>query len=486
MKRKFNPGQHRRAHTKSRNGCLVCKKRKVKCTEERPTCTACLQRNTLCSYPDERTAGNPTSSIFSSAFHSTPLVSLPTRRLLPFPATPELPSDLNLTDLRLQHHFLTTCYPHLPANNESIWRTEIPIIASQRPYLMHSLLGLAATHLDLLRQHTKDGSTQEADSALSFHKSAEKAIHHRTHALAGLHGALQAPTSPLNASGDNESTTDDRIGTWTKTYIDAMLACAYALTFQATYMAHGLEEFVTMVRGCALITRQIAEMGYQSSFALEPNAHVDVFEEHWEKEGMPAAIERTWIERGLEALRKVRTWMDQATLLGRDGKISVEGRFLMAVEEAMAATGRGVRDGYIAFCAAYSVWYDCDAKGFERLTNRTNEASRVLMAFFLALELLFAPVFRVRYESEKRRRDVIGLRVLCAGEWLEMIEKELQVETRMLVKWPREIGSVVVEAARAWVVNGATEEVFLSAPVWLMGGNMRQDVARRVSTGDRR
>ncbi|KAL2784919.1 hypothetical protein BJX66DRAFT_74722 [Aspergillus keveii] len=47
--RKYHP---RRTHTKSRAGCLTCKKRRVKCDETRPTCRNCIRTGWSCSWPD--------------------------------------------------------------------------------------------------------------------------------------------------------------------------------------------------------------------------------------------------------------------------------------------------------------------------------------------------------------------------------------------------------------------------------------------------
>ncbi|KAL3451591.1 hypothetical protein BJX65DRAFT_304181 [Aspergillus insuetus] len=47
--RKYHP---RRTHTKSRAGCLTCKKRRVKCDETQPTCRNCIRTGWSCSWPD--------------------------------------------------------------------------------------------------------------------------------------------------------------------------------------------------------------------------------------------------------------------------------------------------------------------------------------------------------------------------------------------------------------------------------------------------
>ncbi|KAM0210623.1 hypothetical protein ACHAQD_006805 [Fusarium lateritium] len=44
-------GKLRRAHRKSRNGCLECKRRHIKCDEHRPNCSNCVTSERACSFP---------------------------------------------------------------------------------------------------------------------------------------------------------------------------------------------------------------------------------------------------------------------------------------------------------------------------------------------------------------------------------------------------------------------------------------------------
>ncbi|ORY64169.1 uncharacterized protein BCR38DRAFT_314914, partial [Pseudomassariella vexata] len=62
------PYHSKRPHKKSRAGCINCKKRKVKCSEERPTCRACTLRRESCIYPGSKSAGqSPSASSLSQA-----------------------------------------------------------------------------------------------------------------------------------------------------------------------------------------------------------------------------------------------------------------------------------------------------------------------------------------------------------------------------------------------------------------------------------
>ncbi|TIA51384.1 hypothetical protein D6C79_02569, partial [Aureobasidium pullulans] len=42
----------RRPHVKSKNGCLTCKRRQVRCDEHRPECLNCGRLSRKCEYPD--------------------------------------------------------------------------------------------------------------------------------------------------------------------------------------------------------------------------------------------------------------------------------------------------------------------------------------------------------------------------------------------------------------------------------------------------
>ena len=83
---------------------------------------------------------------------------------------------------------------------------------------MHSILALAASHLD----------------AVTHSGVAEQAIQHRILAVKSLNDALSVPPT----------TACER---------DARLAAALVLAFQSSHLQDGMAEFMTMVRGCNLI-----------------------------------------------------------------------------------------------------------------------------------------------------------------------------------------------------------------------------------------
>lgn len=110
----------RRGHIKSRGGCYNCKRRRIKCQETVPACGHCTKTGLKCEYP-------ALPQITHQPHHQIPLFSL--------------------QDMRFFQHFLTHCYPHHPLKQEEIWRHEIPCIAHNYEFLMHAILGFAASQL---------------------------------------------------------------------------------------------------------------------------------------------------------------------------------------------------------------------------------------------------------------------------------------------------------------------------------------------------
>ncbi|KAL4896138.1 hypothetical protein BDV59DRAFT_128400 [Aspergillus ambiguus] len=153
----------RRSHRKSRNGCLQCKRRKVKCDEGRPTCNKCSVHGVYCSFVDSSPPVQPGSEKSSPSNgpaprHATVGLSQrgseqPNQTIAPATNTSILAlrssSDLTIFDFELLHHYTTsTCYTlsRAPAV-QAIWRDEAPRVGFTMPFVLHALLAISALHL---------------------------------------------------------------------------------------------------------------------------------------------------------------------------------------------------------------------------------------------------------------------------------------------------------------------------------------------------
>ncbi|KAK9364468.1 hypothetical protein V1509DRAFT_50627 [Lipomyces kononenkoae] len=182
----------RRAHKKSRNGCVQCKQRKTKCDEATPRCSRCAKRGMVCQYrqkssesgtiivshslpeePQRRRQGLvvPSLSYATSSAESLPSTSSPTSFQIPSPLPSPDPVDklysnaysdeiLGWTELELLSHYLTHTSRIIAFDLEDLYalRIGIPNLAFRSKPLMSSIIALAAvckSH-DLLQQPQQD------------------------------------------------------------------------------------------------------------------------------------------------------------------------------------------------------------------------------------------------------------------------------------------------------------------------------------------
>ncbi|CAI6337820.1 unnamed protein product [Periconia digitata] len=171
-------GETRRAHRKSRNGCNECKRRRIKCGEEKPQCYQCARHNITCKYAVSKTAHTernasacPSASSdigVRSAEPPTPITtpgqSDPSGRV--GSASPENSNGplFDMKDLSLLHHWsLTTSVSIINAQKlDDMWQQTFPLIAFRHDYVMYSILSLSALHVAYLNPSDKQSSLNDA------------------------------------------------------------------------------------------------------------------------------------------------------------------------------------------------------------------------------------------------------------------------------------------------------------------------------------
>ncbi|RSM02540.1 hypothetical protein CDV31_010904 [Fusarium ambrosium] len=140
----------RKPHRKSRKGCLDCRRRRVKCDEEHPSCGACVRRNVHCEYRPSPPATTLDSHVSPYLIRSSSSPSAPTPVTTPLFSLANVTADtFSLTDLRLFHHWITYTSQDLCRCSQAhhIWQGVLPQIGFQHSYVLHALLGLAALHI---------------------------------------------------------------------------------------------------------------------------------------------------------------------------------------------------------------------------------------------------------------------------------------------------------------------------------------------------
>ncbi|OAA80184.1 Zn(2)-C6 fungal-type DNA-binding domain protein [Akanthomyces lecanii RCEF 1005] len=224
----------RRGHTKSRRGCYNCKRRRIKCQETHPACGHCVKTGLKCEYP-------AAPQIIHQPHHQIPLFSL--------------------QDMRFFQHFLTQCYPHHPLKQEEVWTHEIPCIAHNHEFLMHAILGFAAS--ELVHQ---DGTLVAA------------AMNHRIKAIKAIKKRL-AESARTDTSYEEAN---------------ALVATCFALTFQSVSLEDGMAEYMTFIRGIVIVGMQMSFRNiapvFTTLFDNDPNEHLAA-----QMEDLPL-IERAWVD----------------------------------------------------------------------------------------------------------------------------------------------------------------------------------------------
>ncbi|KAE9363312.1 hypothetical protein N431DRAFT_357806 [Stipitochalara longipes BDJ] len=370
----------RKGHKKSREGCFNCKRRKIKCQETQPACGNCTKKNLNCSYPAPKTL----KALQGSLLYSTsPIASVNLQGT---------PTIFSLTDMRLFHHFLMDSYPHLPVGNDSAWLSQIPLIAHHNEYLMHAILGMSASHLELL--------TGESFGPI--------AVHHRLLAVQGSNAALSMKTR-TGSDGD------------------ALLGSCYLLAFQASYMRDGLFEFFTMVRGCSLLSNQLREENLPMAFFLTEKDHFQFMEERLLDLPVISAELVEGAQTSLAAVQPLCVTPSQT-------------EFYQLLDDCVEAIKLSSLRAYFKFISIFQGIIQMDPETFQEFMDSSNIAARILISHFFALQLVVAPIINREWAGRKRSTPVRN-----HLDQIYQVAKGIPDTYRGYLDWPLAIADAVVD-----------------------------------------
>ncbi|KAF4440951.1 UPC2-regulatory involved in control of sterol uptake [Fusarium acutatum] len=174
----------RRPHKKAKTGCLDCRRRHVKCTEERPECRACWRRGVECEYPlfqgiafpspstqngdetsPESTSSQPLKQVRAQTIAPVPgLVSSAYQSVLGVQQHDRPSANYGIEDMVLLHHWTVSTSLDVYKNSalSIICQVTYPKIAFQHPFVMQALLALTALHIAYLEPQERLRYTAEA------------------------------------------------------------------------------------------------------------------------------------------------------------------------------------------------------------------------------------------------------------------------------------------------------------------------------------
>ncbi|OAA59315.1 C6 transcription factor [Cordyceps fumosorosea ARSEF 2679] len=355
----------RRGHTKSRRGCYNCKRRRIKCQETHPACGHCVKTGLKCEYP-------AAPQIIHQPHHQIPLFSL--------------------QDMRFFQHFLTQCYPHHPLKQEEVWTHDIPCIAHNHEFLMHAILGFAAS--ELVHQ---DASLVTA------------AMNHRVK-------AIKAIKRRLAESSRNDTNYEEA---------NALVATCFALTFQSVSLEDGMAEYMTFIRGIVIIGMQMSFRNiapvFTTLFDNDPNELLAA-----QMEDLPL-IERAWVDAAVAALDGLKPLC--ATQLENEYREQLLGIVEKLYENSFEAYKTNSRQ--------YGWWMLLPHGTFQELINMRNQTMLLLHTHWIALSQIMAFIteqemsVRQKYPSQQENRMDPGFL-----RWLKYLNARVDYEHQMHNQWP--------------------------------------------------
>ncbi|KEZ46134.1 hypothetical protein SAPIO_CDS0995 [Scedosporium apiospermum] len=346
----------RRGHTKSRRGCFNCKRRRIKCQETKPACGHCVKTGLKCEYP-------AMPQIVHQPHHQIPLFSL--------------------QDMRFFQHFLLKCYPSVPVANES------------HEYLMHALLGLAASDL-----------MQQDPSLLTF------AMAHRLKAIRAIKKRLSEMSRTTEVRQDESN---------------AMVATCFALTFQSVQLDDGMAEFMAFVRGILIVCMQMWMKGVSPIFTNMVNEDAENLLAPFMQD-LPL-IQTEWSDMALVAIQNLRP------LCFDEVEIEYHDLLLDWVQKLFTSSF----DAYKALRRHYGWWMMLPHDKFRRIIDPSNQVMVLLATHWIALKQIMAFITEVEEMARATRpagggkQDAIdpGL-----SRWLKYLNRQVDFEHRLYNTWP--------------------------------------------------
>ncbi|KAK3387680.1 hypothetical protein B0H63DRAFT_470694 [Podospora didyma] len=316
----------RRGHTKSRRGCYNCKRRRIKCQETRPECGHCVKTGLKCEYP------TTLPQIVHQPQHQIPLFSM--------------------QDMRFFQHFLFQCYPHHPIGSENIWTHEIPCLSQKYEYLMHAILGYAASELI------------SSDASL-----AAPALAHRLKAIRAIKRTLADAANPSIVTNTFEEG-------------NALMATCFALTFQSVLLDDGMVEYMTFIRGIIVVAIQMYHRGASFLFGdfMGRDQQAEILQPHMEK--LPL-IERSWTDGAVGAIQGL------APLCAHDEVLTTYHDMILEMAKQLYVSSWGA---YRAMTAHYGWWMMMPHEDFQRLVDPDNQVAVLLATHWIALKQIMATI----------------------------------------------------------------------------------------------
>ena len=302
--------------------------------------------------------------------------------------------DFSTNDLQSLHHFLIYCPPHLPLGSAEVWKRAIPQLAHKRPVLMKAILGLGSTHATRI-SHDR--------------KAQERAFAYRDSATKGLNELIS------------------QAETWTTEDVDTVLATCYALLFQATHLPGCLNEYLTHVRGCTVLTEHVKKSKSSTAFDLSTDRVTKV---------LLAKVEPLMVDCQYEDL--INEAIDACTELQANTTERADNEYVAAIRLILTSVGQNLAFGLIVDIDIYALWYHLGEAYMKVFIRQDSPISKIMLSYLMAIRLLIHVVLPWRWWPETVLAMPPGQLVPDTIQVIEVCDSFIPEELQHLMEWPRQ------------------------------------------------
>ncbi|KAK7221034.1 hypothetical protein V2G26_009037 [Clonostachys chloroleuca] len=368
----------RKGHRKSRAGCIVCKKRKVKCDESLPQCGQCSRLGLSCQYTTapanvSQVAGEPREVVQRQIHTNAP--------------------TFGIDDLKFFQNFLFHAYPPLPIEGWHVWQ-HVGQMSHGYTFLAHSMLGLGASHLAVL-----SGADYE-----------QAALRHRVTAMTALNEHMKKPK-------------------YTRADADAAFAAMLNLTFQAAYMADGLTDFLTLVRGCFVVGNTLLPSFEDSAFKTFARAtYVEKLRKLIGSSGEAESLDATVAEEFCDSLKRLAPICRSVPEL----------QYLAMMQRIANFAVTNPAESYHEHTFLYERLGELSIEDFSSFVDPQNYASRLIIMHMLTLDFVMSRKDvqdGSRLGSSEAYQKGYDCRKNMSVAWIGQMLSELPEEYRVYAEW---------------------------------------------------
>jgi len=312
-----------------------------------------------------------------------------------------MPSVLELQDLRFFYHFMTDAYPPLPLGCDEVWKRTAGI-SSNYDFLAHAILGLAASHLSLC--------TGEDFKS--------KALSHRVTAINLLNEKL---SQPCKTQQDG----------------DALFGAVMVLAFQAAYLPDAMLEFVTMVRGCDLVSKRVMPDFASSEFnTLTRESHANSMQQLITAQGEDSKNSQL-----------LAGFITSVALLEELCQTAFERTYFDSLQNVIKTARTSYAGAWAKFTHLYMLPSAMNNDEFSSFASTENWTSQLLLVHMFILDFMLGDF--VLHGSQRQSR---AMRKKILVTWIERLGERLPLGYEHYISWPLTYGKIMIEHQRTNMV----------------------------------